>query len=364
MIRNQELIDKLTADLHFHNFLSVHESDNIFSQHSTRRESLVSFLSDLGLTLDPDKDFYHGGQVMRDETISYIYNYLDDVFIDWFIRTYDIKSIIFPKGFSYQKITPEGIVYTNDCIILNIRDIYDRCTFVDNIWRMFKTNMNVFLSLFPKNGFLNHFYITEARFGLHSFCHILKNDIHFDTEWNTFVSHSWQGKSPNTQYRGREIMKYIGFINENHFEHTIPFLFRLDEFRNGFQQLKDNHLFGDYTILDILFLYSLLINKFQLNEEAFLLSLCHCLEPDFKSIILDDFIKFEETHTTAHGLEAQIQQNDLYLRFAAHTNSKAFSFGRLNDANDIVMLFKKEPIIFPKIGNTLPLPYYYNQFSN
>lgn len=359
MIRSQVLIDKLVADLHFHNYLSVRESDNIFTSKSTRRDNLASLLGAAGLNLNPDTDFYHGGLVVRDETVTYVNKFIDDVFIDWFINSYDFKPIILPKGFNYTCSTPNGIVQVNDAISLDIKNTYDRCTFVNTMRRLLNGGGSSLSSVFPKNGFINHFYTVEELYGPHCVSYTLKSQLCFDKEFDEFLTAFYNGKRNASlpQIRGMEIKKYIEFIYERRFDHTVPFLMVLDNFRKGFYQIKDNHHFGDYSVLEVLFIYSLLINKFNLDEEAFLLSLCHCLEPDFSSSVLDGFIEFEKIHRDYSELEPLINQNDLYLRFASHYSSKAFTFKRLNEATDLIYLFNKPAVIFPREGNTLPLPF-------
>ena len=73
MIRDSALIDKLIADLHFHNFLNVVEGDNFFTSADHTIENLQSVLNAIGLDnkLNAHKDFYHGGNVQTTETVSY-----------------------------------------------------------------------------------------------------------------------------------------------------------------------------------------------------------------------------------------------------------------------------------------------------
>ena len=74
MIRDSALIDKLIADLHFHNFLNVVEGDNFFTSVDHTIENLQSVLNAIGLDnkLNAHKDFYHGGNVQTTEKSDYI----------------------------------------------------------------------------------------------------------------------------------------------------------------------------------------------------------------------------------------------------------------------------------------------------
>ena len=62
MIRDSKLIDKLIADLHFHNYLFVVEGDNIFSDRDENIEKVQSLIKMFGLDdkLNAHTDFYHG----------------------------------------------------------------------------------------------------------------------------------------------------------------------------------------------------------------------------------------------------------------------------------------------------------------
>lgn len=69
MIRDSKLIDKLIADLHFHNYLFVVEGDNIFTDKDENIETMQAIIKSLGLDckLNAHTDFYHGGNVLIKE---------------------------------------------------------------------------------------------------------------------------------------------------------------------------------------------------------------------------------------------------------------------------------------------------------
>lgn len=66
MIRDEKLIDKLVADLHFHNYLFVNEGDNIFTDRNESISKVENILTSIGLNdkLNPHTDFFHGGNVI------------------------------------------------------------------------------------------------------------------------------------------------------------------------------------------------------------------------------------------------------------------------------------------------------------
>lgn len=370
MIRSSELVDKLVADLHFHKFFYVNEGDNMFTDRNEFLSQAESFISSMGLEkeINVHTDFFHGGSVINDSKINYIYQYIDDVFLDYFFRTYDFKEIIFPKGFCYEQITPKGIVHPDSDIIIHLNNIYDRCTFANNIWRLFGLD-NYLLNVFPKNGFIKQFYLKRKIFGLHAECGVLLNEFPFDKDLDEYLDRYYTGKSCiNHQYRGIEIVKYANFLYKE-CEHSIyichtSYKLAIANFSRGFSQIRGSHIFGEYTIEDLLFIYALLTDKFVLTEDAFLLSICHCLGNKIENDILTAFIGYETLTQDYHIIEPYICSKDLYLRFASHTKSKAFKFNNINDAIDSVQLFEQDPVCLIRIGNTMPLPYLYQKLYN
>ena len=62
-------------------------------------------------------------------------------------------------------------------------------------------------------------------------------------------------------------------------------------------KLKDNHIFGEYCIEDILMLYALLIDKFILSEENLITFLSPLLDVERDKSILNEFKKFNKLNT-------------------------------------------------------------------
>lgn len=368
MVRSQELIDKLVADLHFHHYLSVDEGDNFFSDRNRGIEQIESMLERWGLNnkLDAHEDFYHGGQVVTERQIDYIYQFIDDVYIDYFFRTYNFHPIVFPKGLCYEQVTKDKVIHPETEVSLNLNDLYDRSTFVNNIYRLFGVN-DTLLKWFPKNSFIKGFYINEKVFGLHSFCDILVNKIHFWKNFEGYLSKYYPGRAViKPQFRGKEIMRYLDFLSKEFIPPvyegcSYSYKTEIYNFEKGFSQIKDSHIFGEYTIEEILMIYALLIDKFDLNEDAFLLSLCMRHKIDNK--ILAAFVDFEESNQDYRLIEPYICSEDLYLRFASHLKSKAFQFTPINDTTTRVSLFNKEPVNLLHYGNTMPLPYLYRKLN-
>ncbi len=372
MIRDNRLIDKLIADLHFHNFLFVNEGENIniFVEKNEDIENLQSIIEAAGFgdVLNAHTDFYHGGIVNTEEQVDYINEYIDDVFIDYFFRTYKFKEIIFPKGLCYERITPNGIIHPHEDITLNLNDIYDRCTFSNNIFRLFGVD-KILIKFFPDNNYIKSFNIDDRIYGLHSWCGaLINNNSIFEIPFEQFLSKYYDGKSLlRTDLRGRTIKEFYTFLHQECSDEYVKdcsdsYYFRhIYLFKKDYSKIKNSNIFGDYTIEDILMIYSLLINKFLLDEDSFLLSLCHCVDENIgENKILNDFILFEENNRLSKTIEPFIKSKDLYLRFASHIKSKVFTFEPINDVLTQIKFFGKKSVVLLSNSNSLPLPYYYN----
>lgn len=372
MIRDSKLVDKLIADLHFHNYLFVVEGDNIFSDRDESIEKVQSLIKmfDLDDKLNAHTDFYHGGNVLTKERTDYIYKFIDDVFIDLFFRTYTFKEIIFPKGLCYERITCDGIQYPNEEVSLNLNNLYDRCTFANNIFRLFGIDKDL-SKLFPENKYFRSFFINKKIFGLHSWCGVLINDKPiYSVPLDNFLSRYYPGYSlQRSCCRGKTIKEFVNFLcADNNCEYysrvSDSYLFSLHKFEDGFRKIKDSNICGEYKLKDLLLIYSLLIDKFLLEEDSFLLNLCHCYKTEIlDNKILNDFIHFEETHLSSKSIEPFINSKDMYLRFASHTKSKAFSFEQINEVLSRVSLFDKHSVNLLRHSNTMPLPYLYTTIT-
>lgn len=373
MVRDEKLIDKLIADLHFHNYLFVVEGDNIFTETDENIERVASIIKALGLDdrLDAHTDFYHGGNVLTDVKSDYINEFIDDVFIDYFFRTYKFKKIIFPKGLCYEQITPDGIIHPQCDITLDLNNIYDRCTFANNIFRLFGIDDDLG-DLFPGNKFFKSFSLNRKIFGLHSWCGTLICDKPiYGIALDRFLSRYYPGKQlERSVSRGKTIKEFFSFMyreceHEYYSSFSSHYLVSLIEIKQGFSKIKDSSIFGEYTIEDILIIYSLLTDKFLLTEDSFLLDLCNCVgEEILTNNFLNDVILFESSNQSSSSIEKFIKSKDLYLRFASHTTSKAFSFEPINEIFSQIYLFDKKSQLLLRHSNSLPLPYLYNLANN
>ena len=355
MIRSEELIDKLIADLHFHNYLFVNEGDNIFTDRSQHISNIENVLVSLGLDdkINAHTDIFHGGNVAAQRTIDHINNYIDDVYIDYFFRTYKFHPIKIPKGFCYEQITSKGIIHPDKDteVILNLNDIYDRCTFVGVIYRLFGLKESKLLELFPNNHI------------------IIENEYPYGNELQLYIEKNYKLNSKfKPTFRANEIVMFNQFYKKHKYDFdydgfTPVWIRNYCQKTMDYIQIKDNHIFGEYCIEDILMLYVLLIDKFVLSEEKLTTFLSAHLDIESDNSILNEFRKFENSHTDYKDIEQFIQSKDLYLRFTSRERSRAFKFERKDDLFESIQLFEQNPIQSLVYNNPLVLPYLYNSLN-
>lgn len=368
MIRSQELIDKLVADLHFHNYLFVDVGDNIFTDHNEFISNVEDFLTSIGLDnkINAHTDFYHGGNVVSQRRIEHIYNYIDDVYIDYFFRTHKFHKIEIPKGFCYEQITPKGIIHPdeNTEVILNLNDIYDRCTFVRMIYRLFGFRDSKLHELFPHNRFINGF-----SFNCVNFCQILQNEYPYGNELQLYIENQYKLNSRfNPTFRANEIVLFNQFCGEcstrlKYEGLTMKCVEEYSRKKIDYKHIRDRHIFGEYCIEDILIIYSLLINKFILSEENLSTYLGTIIDINRKKSFFNDFREFENKHTNYKEIEPFIQMKDLYLRFTSRKRSRAFKFKYQDELFESIQLFDQNPIRSLIYSNPIELPYLYNTLN-
>lgn len=368
MIRSEELIDKLVADLHFHNYLFVNEGDNVLTDRSQHISNIENVLESLGLDdkINAHTDIFHGGNMAAQRTIDHINNYIDDVYIDYFFRTYKFHPIKMPKGFCYEQITSKGIIHPNKDteVILNLNDIYDRCTFVGVIYRLFGLRESKLLELFPNNHFINGLQLKCTKCNI-----IIENEYPYGNELQLYIEKNYKLNSKfKPTFRANEIVMFNQFYKKHKYDFDYDGLTQV-WIRNYCQKtmdyirIKDNHIFGEYCIEDILMLYVLLIDKFVLSEEKLTTFLSAHLDIESNNSILNEFRKFENSHTDYKDIEQFIQSKDLYLRFTSRERSRAFKFERKDDLFESIQLFEQNPILSLVYNNPLVLPYLYNSLK-
>lgn len=352
MIRSEELLNKLVADLHFHNYLEITGDDIMNQNHNV---------------------------VVTNSKKEVILDYIDDVYIDYFFRTYTFKPIFIPKGFIEKRYTENGKVWVDSDISLNLNNIYDRSTFIECIYHSFCFREHLH-QLLPNNTFLQNLWADESQHGAASMCDKITISDIMTFAYNAFIesddykSYRVIDREMQNIYslhaRASLLINFNKYYNENwcYIQYdglTDAGINYISHIYQDYIKIKDSHLFGDYTVEEILLIYSLLVEKFKLEKDnisAFIPMFVTANE--LNSNIIGLFNKFEGQNTDYKIIEPYIYSNDLYLRFTSFYKSKAFTFRVIDDMSLEIQLFKDLPIKSVYRNNPLPLPYLYNHLNN
>ncbi len=352
MIRNDELLNKLIADLHFHNYINFVDDNTVNSK---------------------------GDITITNLKKQVILNYIDDVYIDYFFRKHVFKPIIVPKGFIPEKYTDKGKVRIDSELSLCLNNIYDRYTFIDFIFLNFGLNSDFIKQCFYPNTFFHNLCVDEKRHGATGLCNYITSYVRgceYDTflnsdDYKTFrIIDKHMQKDFAIEARAALLMKFNKYRNENLYK------FKFDGFSNiginticnihrDYIKIKDSHLFGDYTIEEILLIYSLLVEKFKFYEDKISTFVSMFVDPEvIKNNIVGQFNKFESTNIDYKIIEPYIFIEDLYLRFTNPNKSKAFKIKAIDNIFLEIQLFNRKSIKSVYSNNSLPLPYLYNSLYN
>ena len=343
MIRSEELLDKLIADLHFHNYLEITGNDIIGQKRNV---------------------------VATKPKIEVINRYIDDVFIDYFFRSHHFKPIIVPKCFYGKKYTNEGLMSVQDDIEINLNNVYDRYTFIHIINLLFSNNNLSFQEISPSNLFLNGFLLKERIFAPYCRCSTPIMEIPHTEVLEQYLDFLYGSHHSlfNPTFRAEAVRNYGLHYQKNWTNYTLGktnYGMRVLHNRaKDYIRIKDSHVFGDYSVEDVLFLYSVLAEKVQLQEDNLLsyISLyCESFHDDDN--VINQFDRFEKGHTNYHVIEPFISIKDLYLRFTSISKSKAFAFTPVNYQVVEIRQFRNKEIRTIFSDNPLPLPYYYDEIE-
>lgn len=353
MIRNEKLLNKLVADLHFHNYIGFTGDDIMDSSRNV---------------------------AVANKKRQVILDYIDDVYIDYFFRTHSFKPINIPEGFIEKRYTKNGKIKVDTGLSLCLNDIYDRYTFVEFIFLNFCPNSDLMNQIFPENTFLQNLYVDEKRHGAASECNrIVTSDLmgyiynRFleSDDYKTFkVIDRHMQKDFSLHASASLLMKFNKYHHENWHKYEFDGFTNIgvniiSNIHRDFIKMKDSHLFGDYTIEEILLIYSLLVEKYKFEEGNISTFVPMFVDSEsIQSNIIGQFNKFESTNIDYEILEPYIFMNDLYLRFTSPTKSKAFTLKPVDDTFVEIQLFNQEIIKSVYSNNSLPLPYLYNHLNS
>lgn len=342
MIRSDKLIDKLVADLHFHHYLEI-IGDDLYGEN---RNVVVSN--------------------SKKEVIE---NYIDDVFIDFFFRTQNFSPLVIPRKFLENG--EENNQGYNSEIILQLNKHHDRCVFVKYMSRIFTVN-SLLAKEYADNYFVKSFLHLSRNYGPFWKVVVLMPNTPLWYEYDAYLSslYGYRQSQSKPQFRAKEIEAFNKFYQGNwgsfNYNGLTAYGLLLMERRYGdYQKIKDSHLFGEYTLEDVLLLYALLVDKFVLTDNNITGFLAKFLSTN--NMVLKMFAEFETANQDARLIESYICQRDLYLRFISPVKSKAVTYKIFGGgANQRVELqfFNQDVVISECNGNTLPLPFYYHRDIN
>ena len=353
MIRNEKLLNKLVADLHFHNYIGF-TGDDIMD--SSRNVAVAS------------------------KKRQVILDYIDDVYIDYFFRTHSFKPINIPEGFITKRYTKNGKIKVDTGLSLCLNDIYDRYTFVEFIFLNFCPHSDLMNQIFPENTFLQNLDVDKRWHAASSECNRIVTSDLMRYIYNRFLeSDDYQTFKVIDKHMQKDFSLHASaslLMKFNKYHHENWHKYEFDGFTNigvniisnihrDFIKIKDSHLFGDYTIEEILLIYSLLVEKYKFEEGN--ISTFVPIFVDSESIhsnIIGQFNKFEGANIDYKIIEPYIFINDLYLRLTSRTNSKAFTIKSIDDMFVEIQLFNREVIKSVHSNNSLPLPYLYNHLND
>lgn len=344
MIRSEELLDILIADLHFHHYIVMQE-DSIFPKGGP-------------LTIVANKS-----------QKKHIQRYIDDLFIDLFFRTHKFKPIIIHKKWTKSRYSKEGIVdVDNQIFTLDLSNPYDRYTFVDCISSIFGLGINKYISLFSDNQFIDDLGPNFIKYG--PIWGAISLEL-YPPEVNAlhlYLNNKYGSKLSkfNPHYRALEIVEYANYHKDSDYSsfyngYNFPpsVLKTIDKCWNDYIHIKDSDIFGEYTVEDVLMIYSLLVDKFVLKENGLLEFIALFYDPERKGNFVNEFGKYELENDEYECIEPFVRSKDLFLRFTSETKSRAFTFQYKDSCFAFLKFFEHLPIRTVTRNNTLPLPYLY-----
>lgn len=359
MIRNEDLVNKLIADLHFHNYLRMGWSS--------------PFGEEMGMIPD---------SVSNSAQIAHVYKYIDDVFIDLYFRTSDFKDIRVPHDVYNLRITDKGKIKVESDYSLNLSNLYDRATFIDLFFYIlhgYNMGFHPEPSIFENTSFFHELSPVEYKYGpvwgIYSFEQSIPYDSSFD--WYLTSLYGNLHSKYNPAFRMRDLINFSEFYQKNMynvcvFRHQPDFYYGLSDIGighisdriNGYLKIKEVQPFGEYTFEELLFLYCLLTEKLKMrdgNLTSFLASFFSA--KSWNNSAMSNFLIYENSITDYSCIEPYLNSKDLYIRFTSSLTSEAFKFESIDNIFLTVQLFEEQVIRALRYNNTMPLPYLYHELN-
>ena len=170
----------------------------------------------------------------------------------------------------------------------------------------------------------------------------------------------------NPLFRAQEVVNFSKLYQTGLHQYcykglTSNGLLNIGRRQSAYRAIRNEKIFGEYTIEDLLMIYCLLVEKYKLEEYNFLTFVgLFVSENEREDSILNEFRMFECKTTDAECIKPFIRERDLFLRFTSATKSKAVKFTYDGKGMAELKFFNDKPIPMVATNNTLPLPFLYN----
>ncbi len=374
MVRDERLMDRLLADLNFHNFIGA-EQNKDHRYDISESDDLGTIFRKLHESAAMSSFFFDNTHVrFTEKHKKRVQQYIDDVTIDYFFRTNRFLPIVFSKKECPKRILESGCVETSGDVVLDLCNVYDRCTFVETISRLIEYEKEI--GGCYENPFCHNVYPRKVRYGAVGFAITFELDQHFlfGEMFDAYLDflYGYQHSKFNPRNRAQSIFLFADFYKEHNYDYLERYsslstfvLRQKQRFINGFMSIRNAHVWGDYTFEEILWIYVLLVEKLELHYESISTVLAQFGDMETQGAsVLEKFFKFEVLFTDIGIIEPYIKMDDLYLRFTSREKgSKAFKFYPFDNRITEIQKFNESTIRTADWYNTLPLPYLYNELK-
>lgn len=342
MIRSEALIDELVALLHFRNYLQL-ASDDLFAM-----ESLNVVISDSKKEL--------------------VQEYIDDVLIDLFFRTHNFKPIEIPKDWYIRKYSEVGVEEVTGGFTLDLNNPYDRYTFVDCLSTAVSSAYSGLSKTLQQSCFISDIVVTTRRYGPFWSCFRFDFRLPYFNAFNEYLSYQFgmMHSKYKPLFRAQDIFNYSKLYKEELSKYCFDgysslSLYRITKLDIEFREIRNSHIFGEYTLEDVFMIFCLLVDKLNMDEYGLLSTLALYVYDNLNDdSFFREFWAFELEHRDAESIKPYIREHDLFLRFTSPTRSKAFKHSTYGCGYGKIQFFEDAPVSTVFLNNSLPLPYLYN----
>ena len=293
-----------------------------------------------------------------------IYEYLDDVTIDLFFFFFLLKPLILTKEDVFRQFTPTGTFRNSGDVTLNLSNLFDRATFlscflqtISNKRLMLHNKFLANLMMYTKKYCGGCSFLTGYHLPLYG---TLFPIYEFAKQCNFFEMNKITQFCVCKDYYAQE--KKLVDISSSIYLDIPP---KFEEYMYEYIKCKDDIAFGNYTWEEAIFVYCLLVEKFNLKYEDNLTNIVVLTQFDEYCQHINEqnwykkFFEFEWDLEDILDPEKDLSINDLFLRFTNLERTKAFNY-EVDDRKPELMtlrLFDGEEIKHLRENNPIPLPF-------